>query len=181
MSQHLVRVGALGHVGRFRAVDAVRYPRGARVVVRTARGLETGEVLADVEAAADGCDGELLRGVTVEDELLEARLQKNRDRAYDACAARLAERGLPALLVDVEHLLDGGTLYFYFLGEQTPELEALTRELAELYDANVQFRQFAAAVAAGCGPDCGTDAAAGCGTSCASCAAFGACATRVAR
>ena len=41
---HLVRVGALGHVGRFTAVDAVRYPRDSRVVVRTGRGLELGEV-----------------------------------------------------------------------------------------------------------------------------------------
>ena len=43
---HLVRVGALGHVGRFTAVDAVRYPRDTRVVVRTGRGLEVGEILA---------------------------------------------------------------------------------------------------------------------------------------
>ena len=42
---HLVRVGAMGQVGRFAAVDAVRYPRHSRVVVRTRRGLEVGEVL----------------------------------------------------------------------------------------------------------------------------------------
>ena len=43
---HLVRFGLLGHVGRFAAVDAVRYPRRARVIVRSGRGLEVGEVLA---------------------------------------------------------------------------------------------------------------------------------------
>src|SRR4051794_28895219 len=43
---HLVRVGVLGHVGRFTSVDATRFPRGARVVVRTSRGLELGEILA---------------------------------------------------------------------------------------------------------------------------------------
>ena len=35
----------MGQVGRFAAVDAVRYPRRSRVIVRTRRGLEMGEVL----------------------------------------------------------------------------------------------------------------------------------------
>jgi len=43
---HLVRVGAMGQVGRFAAVDAVRYPRHTRVVLRTRRGLEIGQVLS---------------------------------------------------------------------------------------------------------------------------------------
>ncbi|MEX0979082.1 MAG: PSP1 C-terminal domain-containing protein, partial [Pirellulales bacterium] len=132
--QHLVRVGALGSVGRFTAVDAVRYPRHARVVVRTGRGLELGEVLAAPEGPDGGAaDGSILRGVTAEDQLLAARLEKHRQEALAACTARLAEMHLPAVLLDVEHLFDGRTLLFYFLGEMTPELESLTAELAELY------------------------------------------------
>ena len=38
MGYHLVRYGLLGQVGRFAAVDAVRYPRRPRVVVRTRAG-----------------------------------------------------------------------------------------------------------------------------------------------
>src|SRR5688572_18121613 len=104
--QHLIRVGALGRVGRFTSVDAVRYPRGARVICRTSRGLEAGEVLAP--AGDDGSltpsDGSLLRGMTVEDHLLQARLEKHKDEAYLACQALLAERSVPAVLMDVEHL-----------------------------------------------------------------------------
>ncbi len=168
---HLVRVGALGHVGRFTAVDAVRYPRGARVIVRTSRGLEIGEVLSPTDdAPARGqSDGSILRGMTVEDQLLEARLDKNRRQAFEACAARIRELGLPAALVDVEHLFDGRSLYFYFLGDVPPELESVTAELAEVYDAAVQFRKFSDTVADGCGPGCGTAEAAGSG--CTSCAA----------
>jgi cell fate regulator YaaT (PSP1 superfamily) len=177
--QHLVRVGAQGHVGRFTSVDAVRYPRHARVVVRTGRGLELGEVLAEPEGTDSGpADGSILRGVTVEDQLLAARLEKHRQSAYDACAARLAEMNSQAVLMDVEHLFDGQTLLFYFLGEMTPELEALTAELAELYETQVQFRRFAEAVNEGCGPGCGTDAAAGCKTCVTGCAVASACATR---
>jgi cell fate regulator YaaT (PSP1 superfamily) len=177
---HLVRVGALGHVGRFTAVDAVRYPRHSRVVVRTGRGLELGEVLAPPADVADRVapDGSILRGMTIEDQLLEARLQRNRQAAYDACAARLAKLALPAVLMDVEHLFDGRTLVFYFLGEMTAELESLTSELAELYETHVQFRRFSDAVSEGCGPGCGTEAAAGCKTCVTGCAVASACATR---
>ena len=46
MGFHLVRYSLLGHVGRFASVDANRYPRQTRVIVRSPRGLEIGEVLA---------------------------------------------------------------------------------------------------------------------------------------
>ncbi len=177
--QHLVRVGALGVVGRFTSVDAVRYPRATRVIVRTARGLEVGEVLAEPEGNnSDTSDGSILRGVTVADDLLLARLEKNRSEAYAACNARLAEISASAVLMDVEHLFDGRSLVFYFLGEMTPELSALTDELAELYESQVQFRQFADAVNEGCGPGCGTDAAAGCKTCVSGCAVAEACSAR---
>jgi cell fate regulator YaaT (PSP1 superfamily) len=179
MAFHLVRVGALGHVGRFRSVDATRYPRGARVIVRTPRGLEVGDILAPPgeEPQRVRSDGPILRGMTAQDQLLEARLQKNRLAAYSACTQRLADRGIPATLVDVEHLFDGRGLYFYFLGDVPAEVDALTAELAALYDTEVQFRRFAETLSAGCGPDCGTEHAAGhgCGSCASGCAISSAC------
>jgi cell fate regulator YaaT (PSP1 superfamily) len=175
----------MGHVGRFAAVDATRFPRGSRVVVRTERGLEIGEVLAppadDSPDAAD--DGVVLRGMTIEDELLAARLERNRRAALDACQSRLDELGLAVPLVDVEHLFDGQSLVFYFLGSADPRLETITAELAELYEAKVQFRAFAETVNTGCGPGCGTEAATGAGCSSCStgCAVAGACATKSVR
>ena len=76
----------MGQIGQFRSIDALRYPRLARVIVRTDRGLELGEVLANVEpVSGQQCDGEILRHVTVEDDLLLARLDKNRNAAFEAC------------------------------------------------------------------------------------------------
>src|SRR6187431_2293130 len=120
LGQHFVRVGLLGSVGRFAAADRRRYARGMRVVCRTHRGLEIGEVLSAADLATDQpADGALLRRVTIEDDLLIARLEKNRGEAYRACASRLAAAGSSAVLLDVEHLFDGQSLYFYFLGEPT--------------------------------------------------------------
>lgn len=173
----------MGQIGRFTAVDSVRYPRGSRVVVRTRRGLEIGEILSQQRPhfdAGEVPDGEILRGITVEDELLQARLERHRQRAYEACSALVAERGLRAILVDVEHLFDGEGLYFYFLGDVSPELDAITSELADEYEARVEFRKFTETLLQGCGPGCGTEEAKGQGgcASCASCAVAGACGTR---
>ena len=180
---HLVRVGAMGQVGRFAAVDAVRYPRHSRVIVRTRRGLEIGSVLAEPDDRDDGrafADGEILRGMTVEDDLLEARLEKHRHEAYEACVSLLAEQQLSAALVDVEHLFDGQGLFFYFLGDVPPVVEAYTGRLAEAYETKVQFRKFTDTLIEGCGPGCGTEEAKGQGgcESCTSCAVASACGTK---
>jgi len=202
--EHIVRFGALGNVGRFVASDATRYPRGRRVIVRTERGLELGEVLSTSTAPAAAidagtaispgeaplaqdtaplpvpqrADGQLLRAVTVADELMQARLGKNRAAALDACQARLEAAGSAAVLLDVEHLFDGQTLVFYFLGEVEPSVEALTAELAQAYDAQAQFSSFVEAANTGCGPGCGTESAAGCSSCSTHCAVSAMCSSR---
>ncbi len=169
----------MGQVGRFRSVDAICYPRGKRVIVRTRRGLEMGHILVTEEGVVRQAeaDGEILRAMTVEDDLLAQRLEKNKHRAFEACRRKLEERSAETTLIDVELLFDGRSLYFYFLGEVTPRIDALTAELSELYEAKVKFRQFTEAVIHGCGPDCGTqDARGGC-DHCSSCSIAGACGT----
>jgi PSP1 C-terminal conserved region len=189
---HLVRVGRLGQIGSFAAFDRTCYPRRARVIVRSERGLELGEVLSSPggalgqQALQGGSPnqpvlvGAILRGATEADELLALRLERNRQGALAACTARLTRLEQPVALVDVEHSFDGRMLRFYFLGETTAEVEALVAELAELYEAEVQIRGFTETLTNGCGPGCGTDEATGGGcTSCSTgCAVAGACGTR---
>jgi cell fate regulator YaaT (PSP1 superfamily) len=182
MGYHLVRYGLLGHIGKFAAIDALRYPRRSRVVVRSSRGLEVGEVLAesDEHGSASVAEGQILRRMTVQDDLLEARLHRRRHEAYEACQRMLAEASAAAALVDVEHLFDGGGLFFYFLGDPPPQAAEITRRLAETYEAAVDFRKFAEALTEGCGPGCGTEEAKGQGgcASCTSCAVASACGSR---
>jgi cell fate regulator YaaT (PSP1 superfamily) len=173
----------MGQVGRFAAVDAVRYPRHSRVIVRTRRGLEIGEVLSPPRTGAGGvddADGDLLRGMTVEDELLVARLERHRQAAFEACTSLLADHHIPAVLVGVELLFDGQGLFFYFLGHVPHEVESLTSQLAEVYETKVQFRKFTETLIEGCGPGCGTEEVKGRGgcETCTSCAVAGACGTR---
>jgi cell fate regulator YaaT (PSP1 superfamily) len=180
MGYHLVRYGLLGYVGRFAAVDAMRYPRRARVVVRSSRGLEMGEVLAEPDdggLAAGESSGQILRRMSVQDDLLAARLERRRHEAFTACEQLLAGAGVDAALVDVEHLFDGEGLFFYFLGDPPQAAADVTRQLADTYEAAVEFRKFADTLSEGCGPGCGTDEAKGQGgcDSCTSCAVAAAC------
>lgn len=182
MGYHVVRYGLLGHVGRFTAVDAMRYARRTRVVVRSPRGLEVGEVLAgpDDNSLSGDAAGQILRRMSVQDDLLAARLDRRRHEALAACDRLLADAGVSAALVDVEHLFDGEGLYFYFLGDPPPAATDVTRQLAETYEAAVEFRKFAETLSEGCGPGCGAEEAKGQGgcESCTSCAVAAACGTK---
>jgi len=150
------------------------------VICRTSRGLELGQILSQLDASSapsdpSTADGSILRRVSIQDDLLIARLDRSKSDAIDHCTKLVEERKLSALLMDVEHLFDGQSIYFYFLGDVTTELEQLTEELTEAYEAKVQFRKFTDTLEAGCGPDCGTDAG-GCGSEgCSTCAVASAC------
>ncbi|QEG36661.1 PSP1 C-terminal domain-containing protein [Bythopirellula goksoeyrii] len=182
MGYHLVRYSLLGHVGRFASVDATRYPRQTRVIVRSPRGLEIGQILAPPEPTERILEpeGQILRRVTVEDDLLVARLEKNRHEAFAACSDLLAAEAVPAVLVDVEHLFDGQGLFFYFLGEVPNSARGIIERLTETYETKVEFRKFTETLTEGCGPGCGTEEAMGQGgcASCTSCAVASACGTK---
>jgi cell fate regulator YaaT (PSP1 superfamily) len=176
--QHLVKIGLMGVVGRFDSVDFQNYPRDSRVICRTQRGLEFGRVLCTLDDHAvshQNVDGQLLRFIGSEDELILERLERHRDKAFQACQQLISQRRLSAVLVDVEHLFDGESVYFYFLGEVDPQLEQLTHELATTYESKVRFRKFAETLANGCGPDCGTGESGCASGSCGSCALTGSC------
>ncbi len=181
--QHLVQVGLMGMVGRYDAIDFRSYDRDARVICRTTRGLEAGKVLCDItdsarsfeEVPQDLPTGELLRQAGREDDLILERLERHRDKAFGACEKLLDDQGIVATLVDVEHLFDGESIFFYFLGDVTPELEAITSHLADTYERKVRFKKFAETLASGCGPDCGTGES-GCSSGgCGSCSLAGGC------
>ncbi|MDA0657668.1 MAG: PSP1 C-terminal domain-containing protein [Planctomycetota bacterium] len=184
----IVRVGAFGHVGRFIPLEGRSYPRGTDVICRTRRGLEVGEVLSTAdfappedalnrpEDAAVGsglvADGEIVRRMTSEDQLLLLRLQQRRNEAIASCEKLLTEHRLNVTLIEVEQTFDGQSLVFYFLGDMSPEVDIITTELAQAYEQTVQMKQFSELLESGCGPQCGTAEATGCGTAsgCASCA-----------
>lgn len=146
--------------------------RGQRVILRTARGLELGEVIRECHASpqkSKAARPRIVRPTTDQDELLISRLERHKRRAVEACRTALERSGSTAILLDVDQLFDGGTLVMHFLGPVDAIAQSITREVAEEYESIVRSRHFAKLLIDGCGPDCGNKDH-GC-ASCAGCAA----------
>lgn len=177
----LTRVGMHGQVGRFRLAEPIALKRRERVVCRTVRGLEVGEVLAhSASDSLEEADGRILRKMRPEDELLWGHLQELGQAAHQACDEQLKHLSASAVLIDVEPLLDGRTLYFHFLSEVDNEIQSCLDDLVALYEKQVQESKFAQLLEHGCGPGCGTsEAKNGCGSrgGCAVCKVASSCKT----
>ena len=161
------------HTGR----SAVELDRGRRVIVRTSRGVELGEVVRRChgESGAGQSTVSILRPTTDEDELLIRRLERHKRAAVEACRTELSESGSKSILLDVDQLFDGGTLVMHFLGPVDEVAESITKKVVDRYESIVRTRHFSKLLRDGCGPACGTEAGGGCGSSCAGCAVASAC------
>lgn len=183
-SGYFVRVGSMGEVFPCRWSGAVPLRRGRRVVCRTGRGIELGRVVSPLRGVAAnggsmssgaGTPGSILRTATTEDELLDARLVKHKQTAVRDCQQALAALAGETMLMDVEHLFDGRTLIFHFLGPVDEQIQGIVDRLVEVYENRARTSHFAKLMAEGCGPGCGTGEG-GCGSGgCAVCVVRGAC------
>lgn len=177
----LIRCGRNGGLHSMRA-GAASLERGDWVVCRTSRGIELGEVLTEILHHSDDPNQawemvKWIRGAREEDRFLLKQLEALSQQACEQCQQMLDAKSSEDLLLDVEPLLDGKTLYFHFLGTPSAETERLIDELASAYQASVSKSRFAELLENGCGPGCGTPEKSGCGTGggCAVCAIAGGC------
>lgn len=175
---YLVRTGSGGEAVSIHA-GTVRLERGDRIVCRTERGLQIGTVLNESATHELSEAGRFVRPADANDELLWRKLWELSRGAALACQEHLRDRNLSDVLLDVEPMLDGRTLYFHFLGEPSSDASDRIAELAEVYRESVVASPFAQRVEAGCGPDCGSSTKSGCGTQggCAVCTVASRCRT----
>jgi cell fate regulator YaaT (PSP1 superfamily) len=135
---------------RFLGVFATRgnekYKRAGRVIARTNRGLEAGEILCEatdeaVQYLKDPASGQILRAMTAEDDNELAHLKSQENAEFQSCR-RLVERlGLPMQLVDMERLFGGERVVIYYLAEQRVDFRQLVKELAGELQTRIEMRQ----------------------------------------
>ena len=145
-STYLVRHGAMRCYGEFTPSLGNTYRRGDRVVVRTDRGTETGEVLcpstpAAMAAIPDPTRGTILRTFTPDDEKRVAEIAETRHAHYDRAADLIRGHRLAMLLVDVEELFGRERLLFYFLADDRVDFRELVRTMAREFNARIELRQ----------------------------------------
>lgn len=145
-NSYIVRHGTMRMLGEFAAENGAAYSRGTRVVVRTERGLELGDLLcvATKQAVAylpEPTKGEILRSMTTDDIQREEKIRADSKLQFETAGRLVAEHHLAMQLVDVEPIFGGERLVFYFLSEKRVDFRELVRAMAREFQARIELRQ----------------------------------------
>ncbi|HEX3869102.1 MAG TPA: PSP1 domain-containing protein, partial [Pirellulales bacterium] len=140
MPKYVVRFGVTRWLGAFGTSGGETLHRGTRVVARTDRGVEIGEVLCEATEQAmaqitEPRRGQILRTVTGEDEQELSRLIGQQRQEYQICKQKSKELGLDMEVVDVEHLFGGERIVVYYLSESRVDFRELVKVLATEFQA----------------------------------------------
>jgi PSP1 C-terminal conserved region len=136
---YLVGYGLSGDFGRFRSRSPLELRRGRRVVVRTPRGTELGQILRPANERVarwlpNTSVGELLRLTTAEDEAQARRLAVRSGELLARGGALVEELTLPLALLDAEILLDGKSAVLHNVRWQECDVRELVRPLSSEFD-----------------------------------------------
>jgi cell fate regulator YaaT (PSP1 superfamily) len=168
----VVRFGVMKLVGEYPYNGTATPGCGSKLVVRTHRGTEIGEMLTST-CPNSGCgksvsrkemleyvensggkdypfftEGQVLRVATLEDMNQQAALE-SRKKEHVRRAREVAERlGLPMKVVDCEELLGGERITFFFTNTQEEQarvdFRGVVMELAEVFHTRIEMRQVGA-------------------------------------
>lgn len=124
--------------------------KGDWVIVETSRGLECGKVLiAPRELLADeNIESEpglplqkVIRKATAEDLIQLEENHEGERRAFEICLDKIAERGLPMKLINVEFTFDVNKMIFFFTADGRVDFRDLVRDLASIFHTRIELRQ----------------------------------------
>ncbi len=164
----VVRYGYLKLIGEFQSDVKEKVGCGSRVVVRSSRGVEMAEMLTTV-CGNGGCNksitrdkmldyidqsggkdfpfsdsGRVLRVATAQDIAEQARLDSQRGQFLKVSRSMVEVHRVPMKIVDVEFLLGGEKVVFYFLSEHRVDFRSLVRDMAHQLRARIDLRQVGA-------------------------------------
>ncbi len=143
---YLVRHGSMRFVGAFTAPESATVRRGDVAILRTERGLESGEVLCPatpqaLAAIPEPTRGELVRVATVEDRAKIAHIAQLQKQQYETGTKLVTQHRLAMQIVDVEYIFGGERLVFYFLAEGRVDFRELVKSMAREFHTRIELRQ----------------------------------------
>jgi len=146
MAQFLVRYGSMRLMGAFGAPAERDWPRGTKVIARTERGLEEGEVLCEATEEVLGRvdsprEGQILREMTADDAREITQIGGQRARHIETCQKCIDKLGLKMKLVDVEQIFGGERIIVYYLADGRVDFRELVRMLAGEFQTRIEMRQ----------------------------------------
>ena len=164
----VVRFGRMKLIGEYPYQSNVTPGCGSKLVVRTHRGVEIGEMLTSTCANA-GCsksvtrqemldfidrsggrdypffnEGKALRVASVDDLNRQAQLDASKPDLVKSAQHLVDEMNLPMRIIEAEPILGGERLTFYFAADERIDFRALVRELAAEHKVRIDMRQVGA-------------------------------------
>ena len=133
-------------LGVFATRGRDEFARGSRVISRTNRGLEVGEVLCEgtedaVAALKNPGHGQILRKMSPDDVNELTHIQSKDGEIFEICRRHVSELELPMQLVDIEHVFGGERIVIYYLADGRVDFRELVRNLASEFQTRIEMRQ----------------------------------------
>lgn len=162
----LVRYGRMGYLGWFEHKESYIPKTQSRVVIKTDRGLELGELVGQFHyrdghfkstpeqvreyygktqkdyPLTDG--GTFVRFATAEDVMEEKHLDASAREEMQCCKRFVKEMELPMKIVDAEHVFGGERIVIYFTSSGRVDFRELVKHLAREYQTRIELRQIGA-------------------------------------
>lgn len=141
MPVYLVRYGAMINLEAFNSNDS--YNGGTRVVIRTDRGLELGTIVAEVPEEDHphiagtvmhrAADKEISRQRHIDNDLAPEQMVKAMEL--------VRKHKLEMRIVEVEHILGGEKIVFYFRANGRVDFRELVRDMAREFNTRIELKQ----------------------------------------
>jgi cell fate regulator YaaT (PSP1 superfamily) len=164
----VARFGAMKMIGEFPYDGKAKPGCGSKLIVRTFRGTELGEMLTST-CPNSGCgksvsrqdmlkyvensggkdypfftDGRVVRIATSEDINLQAKLEQSKHELNVRARSVVERLGMTVKIVEMEPIIGGERMTGYYLSEQRLDLRDLARELSHEFHTRVEMRQVGA-------------------------------------
>lgn len=142
--EYVVRFGSMRSLGAMKSTRVYRY--GDEVVARTSRGTEVGTVLCEatpsaIDSIEEPTAGRIVRLLSDDDRTQSNHLNLLTKDDIAASQLIIDSLELSMELVDVERILGGEKMIFYFLAEQRVDFRQLVRDLAKHFQTRIEMRQ----------------------------------------
>ena len=146
MPKYVVRYGVMQQLGVLGCSRGDAYGRGAKVLARTQRGLEVGEILCESNEASEAQlkgepGGRIIRQMNEVDQREFTHICAQERKAFEFCKKTIEEMSIDMKLVDIEQMFGGERIVAYYLSENRVDFRELVKRLASEFQTRIEMRQ----------------------------------------
>ncbi len=125
--------------------DSMKFKKGDKAIVETARGVECGEVAMEnrdvPEEEIVKPLKRIIRAATEADLKIVEENREKEKKAFDICEQKIRAHKLEMKLVDAEYTFDSSKILFYFTADGRVDFRELVKDLAGVFRTRIELRQ----------------------------------------